>query len=152
MFKNLGKDIELKKFPGVTFVEQNLEGGYGIFRVSNLRELMDTVKDLYAASGRPLTDFVAKRIEGYISDLPNGQFRSLDGVPGLHAEVQALNFFELQAVKEGVKLNLDQLRIAVVRVMKEGKSAERKLGDPFPACANCKGIIPDAVWIITGRT
>ncbi|MBC3363976.1 RHS repeat-associated core domain-containing protein [Pseudomonas sp. SWRI154] len=67
------------------------------------------------------------------------------GVPGAHAEVQALNFARN---KWGTDL-VEAGEIAIdTRLLRSGEGQ----GDDFIACFNCAGIIPENIEIISGRT
>ncbi|MCW1244657.1 toxin [Pseudomonas sp. SAICEU22] len=67
------------------------------------------------------------------------------GVPGAHAEVQALNFARN---KWGADIVESGEIVIDTRLLRSGD----KQGDNFITCFNCAGIIPTHVEIISGRT
>ncbi|KQW09096.1 MULTISPECIES: RHS repeat-associated core domain-containing protein [Pseudomonas] len=67
------------------------------------------------------------------------------GVPGAHAEVQALNFARN---KWGPDIVESEETVIDTRLLRSGEGQ----GDDFIACFNCAGIIPESVEIISGRT
>jgi len=88
-------------------------------------------------------------IREYIGE-NSGGFLYLDGLPGLHAEVLAFNHSlnkigDFDGVKDPREI-YEQLHVATYKV----KQTQGQ-GDVFPACANCSGIIPYQVHVVTGR-
>ena len=157
-YRNLEHDVT--KFEGIS-----LSADGKSFTITDVKRVVDQVEALFRGVGQPLTQNVRTRIEQYITDNIGRPFEVVNGIPGTHAEVRTLNYFEDIALKEGVSLDLEQLRIAVVRgrtyAIDQGErlvageagnisNAERKLfkysrygpalGDPFPACTNCGSI------------
>ena len=131
-FMNLPGSV--KSFPGITRIDKD------IFRVSDVDAYMSGVKKAYANAQQTLTPQVEQSIRNYVTS--NQQLLTINGIPGLHAEVQTLNHFQTIANARNVELNGAALSIGVV---KPGTGVD------FPACTNCGNIIPNQVDIVTGR-
>ncbi|WP_256582583.1 MULTISPECIES: YwqJ-related putative deaminase [unclassified Pseudomonas] len=87
----------------------------------------------------PLTPQVKGMIENLVS---NGKrFDVQNGIPGLHAEVRAVN----SALTRYPKVSIDDVKVATYKLApKQGQ------GDKFEACSNCSGVLKDAD-VISGR-
>ncbi|MCA8271656.1 hypothetical protein LGN17_03850 [Burkholderia sp. AU30280] len=83
-----------------------------------------------------------------LARLGNSQKHYMAGIPGLHAEVQSLNYI-YNAVPNPAALNLADISIATIELGRS--SAAGTQGGAFTACRNCSGIIPPNVNVITGR-
>jgi|GEM_PF-3034262 len=102
-----------------------------------------------------LNPFLRAKIGEYLNANPNGLNLRGKGLPGLHAEVFAMNDI-LNQLGVGAQPNADQeaelatLRIATVKT--QGVNSANDIGD-FEACPNCSGILTgiiDSGQIVTG--
>jgi hypothetical protein len=79
----------------------------------------------------------------------NQQFRIIDGLPGMHAEVLSTNnvFQQLEAKGKNVEEYLDKIEVYTIRL------TEYEQGKAFPACRHCSGILSKSkgIHIPTGR-
>ncbi|OCG45180.1 hypothetical protein A9G28_12755 [Gilliamella sp. Fer1-1] len=86
-------------------------------------------------------------IREFISN--NQQFRIIDGLPGMHAEVLSTNnvFQQLEAKGKNVDEYLDKIEVYTIRL------TEYEQGKAFPACRHCSGILSKSkgIHIPTGR-
>ena len=77
------------------------------------------------------------------------QFRIIDGLPGMHAEVLSTNnvFQQLEAKGKNVEAYLDKIEVNTIRL------TEYEQGKAFPACRHCSGILAKSkgISIPTGR-
>lgn len=72
----------------------------------------------------------------------NGKrFDVQNGIPGLHAEVRAVN----SALTRYPKVSIDEVKVATYKL-----APRQGQGDKFKACSNCSGVLKD-VDVITGR-
>jgi hypothetical protein len=87
-----------------------------------------------------------KLISDHIQSQPN--FSIKDGGPGLHAEVQAVNDIFNELAAHGIDpVTFDLRRIEVATYKTNGKY----VGEAFPACKNCDGILIEPINILTRR-
>lgn len=68
-------------------------------------------------------------------------FPTLNGIPGLHAEVQAAN----SALNRFTSVNVNDIQLSTFNL-----SPGNGQGLQFPACTNCGGIL-NSFEILTGR-
>ncbi len=122
-------------------------GDLGYYLVSNTNALLKGIKQAYQQNQQELHPFIEKRIRGHIEEnnfkIPIGA-----GIPGLHAEVQAVNALLNQTPPEGINKVLSETYVFTERLV-AGKGYG--LGADFPACFNCGGILPPLIYIATGR-
>jgi insecticidal toxin complex protein TccC len=100
--------------------------------------LSRTIEQAYELQ-QPVRDFIASHI-----DASNGIVPVLAGGPGAHAEVRALN--SIVALYTGSAERLLGETTIFTDTLRRGKTPQ-----PFIACHNCSGIIPEEVTIPTGR-
>jgi hypothetical protein len=134
-------------FPGFEVVGKN--GTEDILRVSNVDSFMDELGLQYSNSGFPLHPRLEEIIRNVISD-PSRTFNSTRGVPGLHAEVRAVNDILHSLEKRGIPLTDDTLSKIDVATFQVHPIEE--VGEQFPACTNCTNILNNVVNILTGVT
>ena len=110
----------------------------GTFEIDSPGTYMDVVRDQYAANGPGLHPDLDALIEQYVSR-PGAKYNTIDGPPGTHSEIQALN--QLIHDAGGID-NLGSVNIA---------TRYPDSGNNFDACDNCGGILGllDVVTIIT---
>lgn len=132
-FTNISAKVP--KFPGIERFGEAKE----YFTVVDQGAFMRKVEQLYVDTGTPLTPQVKGMIENLVS---NGKrFDVQNGIPGLHAEVRAVN----SALTRYPKVSIDDVKVATYKLApKQGQ------GDKFEACSNCSGVLKDAD-VITGR-
>jgi filamentous hemagglutinin len=132
-FTNISAKVP--KFPGIERFGEAKE----YFTVVDQGAFMRKVGQLYADTGTPLTPQVKGMIENLVS---NGKrFDVQNGIPGLHAEVRAVN----SALTRYPKVSIDDVKVATYKLApKQGQ------GDKFEACSNCSGVLKDAD-VISGR-
>jgi len=102
------------------------------YRINNVDEFIDHLKRLYLGedgNGIPLHPDTEALIRNYINQSETGVFNVGDGVPGAHAEIQALNSLYTQA---GGRENLNNVRVGTVLT---------RDSTDFETCNNCRGII-----------
>jgi hypothetical protein len=124
------------KFPGVRFDKNRIY-------VDNPESFINQIEDLYKQSGNPLNPIIKQRILDHIAENGGSGFTGRDQIPGLHAEVQAVNSL-LNTVG-----NVDFSRIGVATFRLTEKYGQA--GNPFQACNNC-GPILRGTQILTGVT
>lgn len=161
-FTNLPGSLSPKDtFPGVTLLPPafslNLivppafaagRQGLGFYQVSNVNALLAGVRKAYHQDGTVLHPYIERRIREHIE---NSHYRIpvKAGIPGLHAEVQALNTrLNLMTEDETLSRVLSDAVVFTERLV-PGKGLEP--GDDFTACYNCDGIIAQLVRVVTGR-
>ena len=129
-----------ENFPGFTVDRRLTEENVTILIVSNPDDFMDAIVKGYNESGNPLHPEMKKRIKEWISE-EGREFSSRDGVPGLHAEVEAVNAHLNQLTDQGIEITeeiIEQIQVATYRV--HPKPPEEQ-GEKFTACNNCENIL-----------
>ncbi|MEN1835979.1 RHS repeat-associated core domain-containing protein [Pseudomonas lijiangensis] len=118
------------------------------YRISDMEAYMDAVKTAYSSGEQPLHPFMETQIRQHVEE-SNFMIPSKAGIPGMHAEVQALNRLLNERAPTGQNVH---------KVLAESYLFTKRLtgnkdmpGSDFPACFNCSGIIPPFVHVITGR-
>lgn len=95
--------------------------------------------EMHPTTERLISEFIAN----------NQQFRIIDGLPGMHAEVLSTNnvFQQLEAKGKNVDEYLDKIEVYTIRL------TEYEQGKAFPACRHCSGILSKSkgIHIPTGR-
>jgi hypothetical protein len=115
------------------------------FTIADPEAFMKRVRGLYAEPGNPLNPMIDRRILEYIVDGPRLKlFSTKDGIPGLHAEIQAVNDI-LNKMPMSSDLDLTKIKVATVKL-----SPGEGQGEPFPACKNCGSILPSSISVLTG--
>ncbi|WP_080436538.1 filamentous hemagglutinin N-terminal domain-containing protein [Burkholderia ubonensis] len=128
-------------FPGVKMSEDG-----ATFVITDQSVFMTAVKGAYRDAGQTLNSQTAQQIQGYISS--HASFPTMAGVPGLHAEVQSLNYI-YNSVPNPALINLADVNIATIKLGRTSLAGNQ--GGAFMACKNCSGIIPSKVNVVTGR-
>ncbi|WP_080435260.1 filamentous hemagglutinin N-terminal domain-containing protein [Burkholderia ubonensis] len=128
-------------FPGVKMSEDG-----ATFVITDQSVFMTAVKGAYRDAGQTLNSQTAQQIQGYISS--HASFPTMAGVPGLHAEVQSLNYI-YNSVPNPASINLADVNIATIKLGRTSLAGNQ--GGAFMACKNCSGIIPSKVNVVTGR-
>lgn len=126
---------KVTNFPGVKQIDD------GSFIISDKTAFIDRVEQLYVASNNPLHPITKAKILEHVGD-GSKIFPTQAGIPGLHAEVQAVNEI-IQRVPNG--FDLSKINVSTIKLY-PGQGQ----GLPFPACFNCGGILSDSVNILTG--
>lgn len=126
---------KVTNFPGVKQIND------GSFIISDKTAFIDRVEQLYVASNNPLHPITKAKILEHVGD-GSKIFPTQAGIPGLHAEVQAVNEI-IQRVPNG--FDLSKINVSTIKLY-PGLGQ----GLPFPACFNCGGILSDSVNILTG--
>jgi len=123
----------------------------GSYRVVNEGAFIGAIKTRYVEAGVPMQDEVERRIMQHVRN-NEGVLPSSAGIPGLHAEVQALNkaIFENSGAMHSA---LSNTYIFTQRLgkFKKGQDPEKYKAEDFPACFNCSGIISGLENVMTGR-
>ena len=130
----------VEDFPGFSLKERLREQNVSIFTVSNPEDFMNTIVQGYNDTGNPLHPEMEKRIKKWISE-EGREFSSRDSIPGLHAEVQAVNAHLNRLTDQGIEITeevIEQIQVATYRV--HPKPPEEQ-GKRFPACHNCENIL-----------
>ncbi|WP_080431866.1 filamentous hemagglutinin N-terminal domain-containing protein [Burkholderia ubonensis] len=128
-------------FPGVKMSEDG-----ATFVITDQSVFMTAVKGAYRDAGQTLNSQTAQQIQGYISS--HASFPTMAGVPGLHAEVQSLNYI-YNSVPNPALISLADVNIATIKLGRTSLAGNQ--GGAFMACKNCSGIIPSKVNVVTGR-
>lgn len=137
-FENLRANIA--DFPGVRHVGDT-------FTITNPDAFMVRIRALYEASGHPLHPATEQLILNHVRSAVS--FDTHAGLPGLHAEVRAVNdiFHTLTARGYDVSnFDLGRLQVATYKV-----APGFGQGGEFGACRNCGSILPPLINILTGR-
>ncbi|WP_175650702.1 RHS repeat-associated core domain-containing protein [Pseudomonas sp. Marseille-P9899] len=117
------------------------------YLVSNSTALLNGVKKAYADNGFSLHPFIERSIRQHIEN--NSYTIPVNaGIPGLHAEVQAINALLNLSESESINMALSETTVFTERLT-AGRGYN--LGASFPACFNCNGILPSLVDVVTGR-
>jgi polyhydroxyalkanoate synthesis regulator phasin len=145
-FENIKPPDNTEDFPGFQ-VKDKLDDKL-ILTVRDPNEFMKELKKMYTEQGTTLHPKLEEKIRNYVSE-EGRTFSSRDGVPGLDAEVQAVNARLDQLTKDGVEITDEvfaQIQVATYRVTPNPADLE---GKPFPACHNCTNIL-QGTNILTG--
>ena len=132
-YKNLRGKVS--DFPGVKQINDET------FVIYGKEAYMKRVEELYADSGTPLHPIIKNKIWDHVGD-GSKVFPTRAGIPGLHAEVQAVNDIVRQLP---VDFDLSKVNVSTIKL-----SPGRGQGEAFLACYNCGGILHSSVNILTG--
>lgn len=119
----------------------------GYFLVSNTNAMLKGIKEVYNLGGAELHPYLEKLIREHI-EASDFRIPIQAGIPGLHAEVQALNTLLFDAAPESLQATLSQGFVFTERLV---KAPGQPPGSDFPACYNCSGILPRIINVVTGR-
>lgn len=125
---------KVNNFPGVKQLDNEF------FVITDKKAFINEVEALYASADNPLNSITKQRILAHID--ATKQFPTQAGIPGLHAEVQAVNEV-LWKIPEG--FDLSKINVSTIKLAPGSGQ-----GLPFPACTNCGGILSNSVNILTG--
>jgi hypothetical protein len=100
------------------------------------------LESMYSLKNNPMQEGTRSWIRSYIGQ-ENASFLTINGIPGAHAEVQAVNALERAA---GTSFNVSDVLVSTYKTQNGFGQ-----GSPFKACLNCGGIIPRSAKITTGR-
>ncbi len=120
----------------------------GFYAVSNIVEMINGIKAAYLADESVLHPYTEHRIRRHI-EKNNYRLPMKAGIPGLHAEVVAMNT-RLNLLEPGENLK-DALRDTIIFTHRLVEGKGNPLGAAFPACHNCNGILPKKIRVPTGR-
>ncbi len=143
-FKNLAGSMF--SFPGAQAAETK-----GEFHIPDHDAFIQGVSDAYAAAGQSLHALTEQNIRDYLTNTEahGHTFANFAGVPGLHAEVQAMNDLYNKLPDPAAAVENKELAVVTYKLAKTSKGGEQ--GGEFLACSNCGGIIPENVNVVTGR-
>jgi len=126
----------IRSFPGI----QNNKNG--TFTIVDRGAFIDQVDTLFKNDGNPLNPVMKERILNFIGNDNARVFPTKGrGIPGLHAEVQAVNAALNKVPAGGSQINISVSTIDLLPGSNQGL--------PFPACNNCGGIL-SGFDILTG--
>ncbi|MGB3692880.1 MAG: YwqJ-related putative deaminase [Spirulinaceae cyanobacterium] len=147
-FENIKPTQPTHEFPGFE-VTDKLDDGF-VITVKSPDKFMEELTIIYDRQGTTLHPKLEEKIRNLVSG-KGRTFSSRDGVPGLHAEVLAVNAELHKLTEKGEEITeevLKKIDVATYRVTPNPKNLE---GKPFPACPNCTKILQDNN-ILTGVT
>lgn len=137
--------------PGTTRTTTPTEGYH---RIDDVDAYIDFVERKYAETGNELHPQIEQQIRNHIAETQanhDGRFNFFDGLPGLHAEVQAANDLLNKLEAQGVDVSTMDLREVHISTYKLGNSNQTDVqGGPFHACSNCTGILAPEMTVVTG--
>lgn len=147
-------NYKILKKPEVGIIEA-IDNTY--YRFIDVEEYMNLLKKSYQDSNALYPNVTAgftemhptteRLIKEFIAN--HQQFRIIDGLPGMHAEVLSTNnvFQQLEAKGKNVEAYLDKIEVNTIRL------TEYEQGKAFPACRHCSGILSKSkgISIPTGR-
>jgi uncharacterized Zn-binding protein involved in type VI secretion len=110
------------------------------FKITDKEAYMNKLEKQYEDSGSKMHPKTKAEIEKYIDS--KEEFNTKDGIPGAHAEVRAVNDYR------NANGGADPDYVSTYKTAPDKHGGQ---GKPFCACANCSGIIPDGVFVPTGR-
>ncbi|HDX4051342.1 TPA: RHS repeat protein [Enterobacter soli] len=119
---------------------------FGFHKIVDIESYIGELKRRYQESGTALHPLMEKRIRAHIVN-NNYLLPTIAGLPGLHAEVQALNFVLSKQVTRGRgerTLNNSFLFTQHLHGANRGRD--------FPSCYNCSGIMSGFEHFMAGRT
>lgn len=126
----------VRNFPGVK------NNKNGTFNIVDREAFINQVDFLFDSDGNPLNQVIKDRILQFIGDDKSRIFPVKGrGLPGLHAEVQAVNAALNRAPVGTLPQNINVATIVLLPGDNQGL--------PFPACNNCGGIL-QGFSILTG--
>ena len=134
-------------FPGV----QGIAGDKSQFTIPDHDAFIEGVSDTYAKAGQVLNPLMADNIRDFLvkTEAKGETFANFAGVPGLHAEVQAVNDLYNKLDDPAAALKNKEIAVATYKLGKTSGGCHQ--GGEFLACSNCGGIIPEDVDVVTGR-
>lgn len=145
-FENLGGSGQFKPNKVIAGVSRNTDG---TFFITDRAAYFNKLEDFYNSNNNRLNPFTKGLINKHLDNHKSIPFSNLDGLPGMHAEVQSANeVFNFLVRNKGIDLNTYDLSKIQVSTYK----LQGAVGNKFDACYNCSNIIPKPINIITGRT
>ena len=131
VFESIGQELTLaikgldKEIPGVT--KQTPE--VGRFLITDKQAYIDKVVDIYVNAGQSLHPEIKRRLSIHINDVMSGigSFNNQNKLPGLHAEILAINSVLNQYTGNVAKLNLTNIKVVTKRLDKSDFGACTKL-------------------------
>lgn len=117
------------------------------YYVSDINALIGGVHAAYRKAGTRLHPYTEHRIRLHIN-ANKFWLRNEDGIPGLHAEVVAIN--KILLLKSNKEKTDAVLRDAIVFTERLAKGNGQLPGAAFPACYNCSGILSSTLFVPTG--
>lgn len=147
-FSNLPFDLKAAKEKGVVIDTGKFENGSAPIKVTDIDRYIATLNKYYPSEMDELT-------EGWIRIYivkHNDHLQNLNGMPGAHAEVLAVDdvLKQLRAQKLDPEEYLKDIDVYTLKTNRPNKQDE--FLKEFPACANCSGILDPRINIHTGRT
>ena len=133
-----GRHINLR-FPMKARDDDTVSIADGVLTVKDPVKYMNELKALYDNNGTPMHPRTEAMIRAYLLRNEGRGLSTLDGAPGAHAEILALN----ELFTKAPELNVSDITLGTMRLRPDSP-------EDFPACTNCSGIL-DGVEIITGR-
>ncbi|MEJ2768065.1 YwqJ-related putative deaminase [Mycetohabitans sp. B46] len=155
-------------FPGVSILERKIKQGFenyvpltehkefreevGSYKITDEEKFIDAIKNTYQKNNLQLHPVVEKRIRDHLKS-NNFILPQKAGIPGLHAEVQALNSMlnsiEPDNVNKEIHLEAPYFK-NLIHTHLFTKRLVGKKGEDFPACHNCSGILKSPLSVVTG--
>lgn len=120
-----------------------------LLRIVDPEKYIALLKSAYQSEGEQLHPLTERWTRQHIKNSHSLLFTQA-GAPGAHAEVRVLNAFLFQR-NEGVPV-YEALSGLVIHVKRLVSNTLGALGEDFPACSNCSGIIPQWVTVTSRRT
>lgn len=145
-FSNLPFDLNAAKEKGVVVEAGEFTNGSAPIKVTDIDRYIATLNEYYPSEMDELTE---GWIRSYIVK-HNDHLQNLNGMPGAHAEVVAVD----DVLKQLRAQRLDPeeyLKDIDVYTLKTNRPSKEDFLSEFVACANCSGILDPRINIHTGR-
>ncbi|WP_212749162.1 YwqJ-related putative deaminase [Chitinivorax sp. B] len=136
--------VKTPNFPGVKVADDNLS-----FVITDKKKYLDEVAKLYAERGSGLSPAVERMIKKHIESKVD--FPTHAGLPGLHAEVRAVNDVMNKLTVRGfnpMEFDVSKIQVSTFKLAPDKVGGQ---GQPFLACSNCGSILPRELKVNTGR-
>ncbi len=139
LVETTGRHLNLK-FPMTARDDATVHIANDVLTIRDPVKYMEEIKELYKNDGgMPMHPRTEAMIRAYVLRVQGQPLSTLEGAPGAHAEIRALN--ELFTLSPN--LNVSDITLGTIRL-------RPATPEDFPACSNCSGIL-EGVEIITGR-
>lgn len=146
-FSNLPFDLNAAIEKNVVIKTGEFKNGSAPIKVTDIDRYIAILNEYYPSEMDELTE---GWIRSYIVK-HNDHLQNLNGMPGAHAEVLAVDDVLKQLRAQGLNPEEYLTNIDVYTLRTNRPSKDNFLSE-FPACANCSGILDPRINIHTGRT
>lgn len=148
-FSNLPFDLNAAIKENVVIKTGEFKNGFAPIKVTDIDKYIAVLTQYYP--DKKMDELTQQWIKDYIIK-HNDHLQNLNGMPGAHAEVLAVDHVLKQLRAQGLNPEEYLTDIDVYTLKTNRPNKQDEFLKEFPACANCSGILDPRINIHTGRT